>query len=57
MPPQEAVEVDAIDPGRAGRRGHVVVVPLEEPLGVAAFLRADTIKWGKAIKGAGIQAQ
>ena len=23
----------------------------------AAFLRADTIKWGKAIKGAGIQAQ
>jgi tripartite-type tricarboxylate transporter receptor subunit TctC len=27
------------------------------PQEFAAFLRADTIKWGKAIKGAGIQAQ
>ena len=27
------------------------------PAEFGAFLRADAVKWGKAIKGAGIQAQ
>src|SRR5688572_12780881 len=43
VPPQEAVEMNSVDTGGARRRGHVVAVALEQPLGVAALVRADPL--------------